>query len=116
MVVTIREPAGGEYDRFGPHAFDARIGDEVPMKFEGERCGTAKLVAAEIIEDGRAALLTLDVTGDRAEDMVHYLAHDEQPSRDWKWLTGDSQRFSFSLPPTLPARPAGWRGFTLDEE
>lgn len=54
-------PAGSGY---APNAFDSQIGKEVPFNIDGNRRGLCAIVAAEVTEDGSAALLTVDVPDD----------------------------------------------------
>lgn len=49
--------------RFAPRAFESSIGKIVPLKVEGRQVGEAKLVAAEVADDGRSVRLTFDTTG-----------------------------------------------------
>lgn len=59
--VTVRQPAP-DGDRFAPGAFDRAIGTEFTMTGLGGRTeGTGRLVEAEVVADGSAVVLTLDV-------------------------------------------------------
>jgi hypothetical protein len=55
--------SAGEHGHFTPEAFDASIGKTVPLKVEGRGVGEAKLVAAEVADDGKSVRLTFDTTG-----------------------------------------------------
>lgn len=59
--VTVRQPAP-DGDRFAPGAFERAVGTEFTMTgLGGATEGTGTLVAAEVVADGAAVVLTLDV-------------------------------------------------------
>jgi hypothetical protein len=60
MQLQIRYPAG-PHQRFAPTAFDRGIGQTIQLE---PGLGAGRLVAAEVIEDGAEALLTIEVDGD----------------------------------------------------
>lgn len=48
---------------FAPHAFDKLVGSTVPVKFgqaDGITIGEGTVVAARVVDDGAAAILTVD--------------------------------------------------------
>lgn len=59
MQFRYRQPADA-YERFAPGCFDGVIGKAVKLNFEGTVLGDATLVAAEVVEDGRAAWFTFE--------------------------------------------------------
>lgn len=50
----------GDNERFAATAFESQIGNEVRATVQKKRVCNVTLVAAEVIEDGRAALLTYE--------------------------------------------------------
>jgi hypothetical protein len=60
MRVEFRHNAG-EHERFAPEAFARQIGKEIPIKLNDERIATARIMGAEVIDDGRAVLLSCEV-------------------------------------------------------
>lgn len=65
MIVVVRLPAepGTQY---APGALDSNIGKHFPRIYDGQ---PATLTAVEVVDEGRAALLTLDL-GDQWVDPV----------------------------------------------
>lgn len=61
MRVTVRQPAPGN-DVFMRSAFDRQIGKELPVHL-GDSTLLGRLVAAEVVAGGAAAVLTFDVPG-----------------------------------------------------
>lgn len=61
-VTTVwqRAPEGTHY---APGCFDSSIGKHVPFKVNGARVADCKLLAAEVVDDGAAVLLTLELPG-----------------------------------------------------
>lgn len=59
MRLSFRQEAE-EHEVYAPGAFDDLVGKRVPMKLDGETVGMALLVSAEVAEDGRSVLLTVD--------------------------------------------------------
>lgn len=51
-----------DFELFAPGAFDRNIGKIVPMLLAGHiKPGRCRVVAAEIVDDGHAALITYEV-------------------------------------------------------
>ena len=63
---TVYAPAG---DIFAARALDGHIGKKVPMLDElGRQVGRGTVVAIEVIQDGRAAKVTIEVEGSATPD------------------------------------------------
>lgn len=61
MRFTARQHAPGD-SRFQPRAFDRNIGKVVPMLLEGMPGNAwARVAAVEVVDDGRAVLITYEV-------------------------------------------------------
>ena len=63
-----------ENERFAPGCFDSVIGSNVPWNFREtddgpvlSQLGSATLVGAEVAEDGRSVLFTVELEGQPAE-------------------------------------------------
>lgn len=67
MIVVVRLPADPG-TRYAPGALDSNIGKRFPRTLLSGRPAT--LTAVEVVDDGRAVLLTLDL-GDQWQDMDH---------------------------------------------
>lgn len=67
MLLTFRVPAGF-HNIFAEGCFDEQIG----KKINTENFGKAKLVKAEIVDDGRAALLTIDTNKSLKSHVGHH--------------------------------------------
>lgn len=77
MRFQLRQPAG-DHKRFAATAFDSQIGESTKIIVNKQPVSTAQLVAAEVIEDGRAALLTYESDSEVVailRDAPHLLAH-----------------------------------------
>lgn len=61
MHIRVRLSAAPD-ERFWPRAFEPAVGQALAVRF-ADQSVTGHLVAAEVVDDGRAALLTLDVPG-----------------------------------------------------
>ena len=68
----------GEHERFTAGCFDHLIGTNVPWNFREtedgpvlRQLGTATLAGAEVAEDGRSVLITVELTGQQPEQIVH---------------------------------------------
>jgi hypothetical protein len=56
-------PGKGEFPtRFAPEAFTAQLWKVVPLKFNGEAIGSARVIAAEVSEDGYSVEFTYEIT------------------------------------------------------
>lgn len=64
MIVVVPLPAE-RGTRYAPGALDSNIGKRFPRIYNGQ---PATLTAVEVVDGGRAALLTLDL-GDQWQDM-----------------------------------------------
>lgn len=53
----------GEHERYTQTTFEGSVGKVVPLKVEGRRVGEAKLISAEVADDGKSVRLTFDATG-----------------------------------------------------
>jgi hypothetical protein len=60
MRVELRQNAG-EHERFASDAFASQISKDVPIKLNDERIGTARVLGARVIDDGRTVLLSYEV-------------------------------------------------------
>ena len=60
MRFQVRQPAG-DGTRFAPTAWDGQVGKVVPFRV-GDREDQVKLVAASVVEDGAAVLLTFETS------------------------------------------------------
>lgn len=59
---TVDVPGKGTFQqRFAPGAWDGQVGRRVPWTYEGDRIGTAVVVAAVVSDDGSGVTLTLDL-------------------------------------------------------
>lgn len=70
--ITIRYEAGVN-QRFVPSSFAEQIGKEIPLTvggLGGPPVGMGKLVTVEIVEDGAAALLTVEVPDEAGERLA----------------------------------------------
>ena len=59
-VTMVWQPAP-ENTRYAPGCFDSSIGKRVPFKVNGVRAASCKLLAAEVVDEGAAVLLTLEL-------------------------------------------------------
>lgn len=87
----VETPKGTFPERFAPDAFDSQIDKEVPFKLENRKVGTATLIAAEVIDDGCAALLTYEV---HRPEVSAFLRDD--------LLTHTGPGLSFKMTPATP--------------
>ncbi len=69
MRIQVRQTAG-ERKRYTPGAFNSQIGQEVPIMVEGSKAGDGELVMAEVVDDGRAALLTYEIHNARVAELL----------------------------------------------
>ncbi|GAA4688035.1 hypothetical protein GCM10023324_48430 [Streptomyces youssoufiensis] len=58
--MTFEQPAPADAT-FAADAFERQIGKDVPVKREGQEPTTGRLVAAKVVDDGRAVELTIDI-------------------------------------------------------
>jgi hypothetical protein len=90
MRFTVRLEAG-PLERFARGAFDARIGGVSPLRLESDgpqaEIRMVRLVAADVEEDGSAALLTFETAGELAERILGEIS------------SGQLGPMSFRLPP-----------------
>lgn len=56
LTLPIRAEPG---EVFAPYAWAAQIGQQIPLRI-GEHVSNCALIAAEVVEHGAAALLTID--------------------------------------------------------
>lgn len=60
MAHTIIRHQAGVYTRFAANAFDSQIGKLLPLTIAGMAAGTCTLISAEVVDSGRAVLLTIE--------------------------------------------------------
>lgn len=65
MRIQIRHTEPGSV--FAPGAFDRSVGKTIPVNLPAGGSVPGKLVAAEVVDGGRAVLMTLEVDGDIPE-------------------------------------------------
>jgi hypothetical protein len=85
MKIQFRKSAtepGDQYPtRFAPNAWDGQIGKVIPFRI-GADTAPARLVAAEVIENGAAVLLTIETVDDALDDVLLDNASSPEASSD----------------------------------
>jgi hypothetical protein len=72
MELTVRLPAG-PHRRFAPTAWDAAVGESMPVRLPDGGTAPGRLTAAVVVEDGAAAELTFTVDIEEAPGVAQWL-------------------------------------------
>lgn len=62
--VIVRVPVGGEHDRWSESGARSLIGQQIAVTLHGVEVGQGTVVAAELVDDGRAVMVTAEHGGD----------------------------------------------------